>query len=246
MKNFFRSIQTYFPALHDVRFDLKFFKMKMTKTPHENDFNALKQFNPKEDQVLVDIGSNRGESICSMLLASNLSNKIVGFEPNKLVFDKLIRRFGKDKKVILHNVGLGSTKEKLNLFIPFYRNWMFDGLSSFNINEAREWLKTRLWNFKEVKLSIKEVPCQIETLDSYNLRPCFIKIDVQGFELEVLRGAKETITEYKPVLLIESITEEVIDFLKPIGYDFYSFENGSFKPGNGILNTFCSTKTTVL
>jgi len=41
------------------------------------------------------------------------------------------------------------------------------------------------------------------TLDSLNLTPDFIKIDVEGMEYDVLVGAKETIERYKPYILIE-------------------------------------------
>jgi len=242
MKNFFRSIQTFFPSLHDLRFSLKFCRMRVSKTPHENDFNALKLFNFDKDDVLVDVGSNRGEAIASILLAKNLSNKIIGFEPNGLIFEKLEAKFRKNDRVTVHNFGLGKKEEELKLFVPFYRKWMFDGLSSFNYDDAANWLRTRLWNYQEKKLTVKEVACKTKSMDSLNLKPAFVKIDVQGFELEVLEGGKSTIEKYKPILLIEAISEEVIAFLKPFGYEFYSYANGKLTQGKGKLNTFCIVK----
>ena len=239
MKNFFRSIQTFFPSLHDIRFSLKFFKMKLTNSPHESDFKALRLFNLSENQEIVDVGSNRGEAIASILLANNLTNKIIGFEPNGLVFEKLDAKFKGNKRVKLHNLGLGEKQEERKLFVPFYRKWMFDGLSSFHYDDAANWLKKRLWNYKEQNLTIKEIPCHIKSMDSLNLKPAFIKIDVQGFELEVLKGAQETLEQFKPILLIESVTDEIIALLKPFGYECYSFNNGKLTPGKGKLNTFC-------
>lgn len=52
-----------------------------------------------------------------------------------------------------------------------------------------------------------DYPIDIRTLDSYLLKPSFIKIDVQGFELNVLQGGRETILEHKPIILIELITK---------------------------------------
>ena len=49
------------------------------------------------------------------------------------------------------------------------------------------------------------------TLDSYNLSPSFIKIDVQGSELDVLIGGKDTIMTHKPTIIIEVIMNNVFD-----------------------------------
>lgn len=241
MKNFIRAIQTHFPALHDARFRWKFSISKLFKNPHEVDFKALTLFNPKPSDLFLDVGSNRGEAILSMLIAPNFQNKIIGFEPNSLIFNKLQDYYKGEGRVELHNIGLGSEKGNFDLFVPFYRRWMFDGLSSFKKSEATGWLATRLWNYNERKLSVKKVRCEVLTLDSFNYKPYFVKIDVQGFEIQVLKGAKNTIKKYEPILLIESIDEESKEFLKAFNYDFYNYHDGSLRKGEGELNTFCIT-----
>lgn len=241
MKKVLRSVQTFFPFLHDVRFSLKFLWTNLTRKPHEKDFEALRKFRPSEEQVFVDIGSNRGEAILSMLVASGQVTHIHGFEPNPEVFQKLKKYFRNNPKVELHNFGLGDKTQDFNLFIPYYRNWMFDGLSSFKYEAARDWLKGRLWKFDVKHLSIRELTCHIKTLDELSLTPYFIKIDVQGFELEVLKGAKQTLKNHTPILLIEDINEQITGFLEEFGYKFYYYEKGKFHRGTGVLNTFCFT-----
>ena len=241
MKKIFRSIQTLFPFLHDARFSLKMKLIGLTKNPHEEDFKALKIFQPKQGEVFVDIGSNRGEAISSMRATASSDIKIIGFEPNPLIFDKLKNQFKDDSQIEVYNCGLGNANASLSLFVPFYRKWMFDGLSSFKYNEAEDWLKTRLRGFDEKKLKIKEVACEIKQLDEFALTPYFIKIDVQGYELEALQGSEKTIRVHKPILLIESISKEVMSYLKDFGYTFYCFCNGKLTEGKGALNTFCIT-----
>ena len=186
MKNFLRAVQTNFPWLHDVRFQFKLNRSKRSGKPHEHDFYALNLFDIPQEKVFVDVGSNRGEGIQSTLVTMKGKNKIIGFEPNPLVFEKLANYFNGHQRIELYNCGLGANEQSNTLYVPFYRKWMFDGLSSFKKTEAADWLKTRLSGFKEKRLTIKEVRCDIKTMDSFNLNPGFVKIDVQGFELEVL------------------------------------------------------------
>lgn len=241
MKKVLRHIQTYFPFLQDIKFSLRFFIMKVFKIPHENDFKALKFITPEGGEIFVDIGANRGESIWSTLLMTKDHIQVVGFEPNKIVFDKLNQLVGTNKRVTIHNLGLSDNPVNLDLYIPFYGKWMFDGLSSFDREEAAVWLRTRMWNYKEKHLHIQKKNCELTTLDSFGFQPCFIKIDVQGFELQVLKGGENTLKMYRPVLLIEAITPEIKSYLSDLDYDFYTFDTNEMIKGTGYLNTFCMT-----
>jgi len=216
--------------------------MTLTKKPHDNDFYFIKSFRSDSQETYLDIGSNRGEAILSMLMMSNLDVKIIGFEPNPLIFNKLSKRYKRNKKITVHNFGLGDTNDEFVLYVPFYRKWMFDGLASFKYEAARDWLKSKLWRFNEKRLTIKNVKCETKRLDDLNLRPYFVKIDVQGFELEVLKGGIETIRVHTPILLIEAINEEQKDFLRDFGYEFHNFDKGELLEGEGRSNTFCITQ----
>jgi FkbM family methyltransferase len=239
MKKLFRSIQVFFPFLQDIKYKIKFTLMNTFKFVHEDDFKLMKWFEPNAKQVFIDIGSNRGEALTSMLLMNKSETKIIGFEPNFEVFKRLQNYISKRKNVNIHNLGLGNKNKESKLFIPFYRKWMFDGLASFNYECAKDWLTKRMFLYNEKKLTIKESKCKIKILDDYKLNPYFIKIDVQGLELEVLQGGINTLTRNLPILLIESLTKECVKYLSPLGYKFYCFNNDFLSEGIGDLNTFC-------
>lgn len=206
---------------------------------HEPDFKLMKWFSPSEDQVYVDVGSNRGEAITSMLIMNKTKTKIIGFEPNYETYKKLADYVANKQLVTVHNLGLGTQNSTSTLYVPFYRNWMFDGLASFNYKNAKDWLRNRMYGYNEALLTIKESNCTVKKLDDFDLKPYFIKIDVQGLELEVLQGARETLKKNMPLLLIESLNQECMDYLSPLGYQFYHFKSGVLYKGVGRLNTFC-------
>lgn len=244
MKKYFRAIQTLFPFLQDMRFNITSFFVKMTRTPYDKDFLALEKFKPTPDQVLIDVGADRGLTIISMLIFPHMQNKIVAFEPNTLVFKKLKNNFliKRTHRVDLHPYGLSDRNDQLSLYIPFYRKWMFDGLASLNYDSAKNWLTHRLWMFDQQKLSVKKISCEVRKLDDFNFNPYFVKIDVQGHEFQVLQGSENTIRKCQPIFLIECVNEQIIRFLKKFNYSFYRYSRGEFSEGLGELNTFCMTK----
>jgi FkbM family methyltransferase len=56
----------------------------------------------------------------------------------------------------------------------------------------------------------------MRTLDSFALSPKVIKIDVEGFEHRVLRGAAKTIKTYRPVILFEALCEAARQYCEDI------------------------------
>lgn len=244
MKEYLRSFQTLFPYLQDARFYLTSCIMKVVKHPYEKDFLLLEKFRPLHDQVLIDVGSNRGLAIIAMIMFPHMKNLIIGFEPNSLVFKKLKNNIfiRNNKRIVLYPCGLSNQNEVRPLYLPFYRKWMFDGLASLNFESASKWLVYRLWHFNQNKLKIEQVNCEVRKLDDFGYNPYFIKIDVQGHELQVLKGAENTLAKYRPILLIEAINEQIIQFLSRFDYSFYHFQKGTLFEGTGEINTFCLTE----
>ena len=84
--------------------------------------------------------------------------------------------------------------------------------------------------FDANKLKIEKITVEIKTLDSFQLKPEFIKIDVEGFEYQVLLGSEETIKKNRPILLIEGVAKDdnVHRQLQEWEYDSYKFDNNQF------------------
>lgn len=233
----FRSVQVYMPTLQDYRFGFQRTWRKALHRPHEEDFQILNLIPKSENNVFLDIGANRGDAIQSILMLRPDAH-VVAFEPNPLLIGKLRKLYGRDPRVDIQNFGLGNDTRTFFLHIPFYNNYMFDGLASFKEDNAKDWLKTRIFGYQSEKLRIKKVTCEITRLDAFSLKPYFVKIDVQGFEYEVLLGAERTIAESKPILLLETPGSGERDFLSQMRYQPFVFSRNKLTSGTHNYNVF--------
>lgn len=243
VKKLFRTLQTYFPYLQDTKYTLTRWRGNVLKRPFEQDFQALSLFPDLENALYLDVGANRGQSADAILMKTQHS-RIHMFEPNPLLYNKLVRYLGNNNRVCIHNFGLSDSNGEFELHVPFYRGYMFDGLASFDEENARTALDNRLFGYKQQHLVIKKITCKVKRLDELQLNPFFIKMDIQGHEFHALMGGSETIRTNEPVLLIEVPDSKITGYLHSLGYRPYAFSEGKFIPDtNGRINTFFMTES---
>lgn len=215
IKKAIRSLQVMFPWLLEGKFLFQRFYRRMAGMPFEGDFEILKYIDFDENKVCLDVGCNRGQSIDAIRLYKP-EVRILAFEPNVGLFEKLQAVFKNDKNISLYNFGLSDASGEFDLFVPVYKSWVFDGLASFSKGSAEGWLDgSTMYFYNEKNLSTMKMACSVRVLDDLQCAPCFIKIDVQGLERSVLKGGHKTIEKHMPVLLIETedCRQDVADFL---------------------------------
>jgi FkbM family methyltransferase len=237
---FFRTAQTHFPLFSEIKPWLQQQYGRYTNKPFEADFNALRLF-PAE-RLYIDVGANRGQSIAAIRMTAK-NPRIVSFDANPFLAEKLRIRFGKWDDVKIHFFGLGAIEGEFTLYIPKYRNYVFDGLASIDYDEAMSWLSNKtIYNFDQSKLTFKAIKCRLKTFDSFDLAPFFMKLDIQGYELSALQGAERTLINHAPILLTETPSEALCEYVNKFGYRPYFFYKKFFYPGNNFkLNLFFMT-----
>ena len=163
--------------------------------------------------IALDIGSNIG--LYSFLL-SFYFDKVYSFEP---IFEMCQRCHGIKKNIFINNVALGDKISQEMINIPIVNGKKVYGFSSINnvFQESHQQL------------------VQIKRLDDYSdiKNIGFIKIDTEGFEDKVIAGARKTITEYRPILMVEiekrhniESFQNISDIMRELNYiGFYLYEN---------------------
>jgi FkbM family methyltransferase len=191
----------------------------------EAEFSLLEDLIGDGKRVL-DIGANIG--LYSYVL-SNLCETVESFEPQPWAYNRL--KNYQIRNINCHNVGLSDTKGYLDLIIPIINGQEMDGLASFK-------------DFPGERNTIKVL---VNRVDDYNFDDVsFMKIDVEGYETEVIKGSLVTIEKSNPNLLVEieqrhltsSSIDEVFKFILDLGYQGYFVADGTI---NGI-DTFSFDK----
>ena len=197
---------------------------------HEQDFEAFKLFPLDSSKLFVDIGANVGMSALS-ILTINSQAKIVSFEPNPANYPYLDRLADKFANFQYLSVGLGAKTSNIAFYYPIYNNKPMTALGSCDRDKAEGWLnENTVYFFDANKLETEKITIEVKTLDSFELKPDYIKIDVEGFEHQVLLGAAQTINHHRPILLVEGVAQNdrVHQQLKQWKYQAYRFKDNIF------------------
>ena len=173
----------------------------------------------------LDIGVYKGVYSYEI---SKYAKTVHAFELNPIIFPFLNRNFYKIiNNIKLYNFGLSNQNNKTTLRIPI-RNKLakeenyeeFFEMGRATIHANNEFNEFRTFNVNVKKLDDMQFENSIS----------FIKIDAEGHEIEVIKGAIKTINKNKPILLVEiekrHSKKKVIDsinFINSLGYKSYYF-----------------------
>ena len=161
----------------------------------EDGFEVLKYITPTDSAlVALDIGANDGTSI-RMIRKFQKSARVIAFDP-------ITRPRFNLRNVDFKEYALSNTEEMFSLFTPIVHGKTLTQYSSFHSEKLGKQIEHDL-GLKVTDYGIVEKTVQAHTLDSLNLQPFFIKIDVEGAEKNVLEGSFATIDSHLPIILVE-------------------------------------------
>ena len=172
--------------------------------------------------VVLDVGSNIGEVLLNMAKV-NPDGKVYGFEPVQSTFEKLSKNLSLNlfQNVEISRLALSDKNETL-----YYQEK--DGHSGGTMM-SKENGKNQMQFIEALTLDEFVKTRGIEKID-------FIKVDIEGFEMNFVNGAVETLKNFKPTLFMEvdqpklkrqnTSADELLEKLNSLGYKIYYAETG--------------------
>lgn len=170
--------------------------------------------------VVIDAGANDGRTI--LRIQERLSSpRIFAFEPVSATYETLVRRTAHLDNVSCFQLALGAVPGRETIFLTD-----IDAMNSF----SPDWATTV--GTEEVKVATVDGFMEEQGIDFVH----FLKVDVEGHDLEVLKGAKQALSSSRIAIVQVEVgvdqldrdqpsLEQIRSYLAPMGYYLYGIYN---------------------
>jgi FkbM family methyltransferase len=224
-----RSIQK---SCHSLGLEVK--RLSIRSNPYVQILKALNHFNI---DTVFDIGANTGQ-FASEIRSFGYTGKIVSFEPLSDAYQELVSMASRDAKWLVHErgaIGDFNGEIKINVAGNSTSSSVLPMLDS-HISAAEKSAYVRTENAPIYCLDFLSPAYLLEK------NSLFVKIDVQGFEWQVLDGAKETLKKACGVLCELSLISlyknqhlwfDMLHRFEAEGFTLWSIQPGFADPRNG-------------
>lgn len=164
----------------------------------------------KPGDTVVEVGANIGTHTVMMAKKVGFGGKVFAFEPQRIVYQALCANIALNslRNVYAFNKAVGAKEG--HVYIP-----------------SMDYESTNNFGGVSVKENIQGEKIQLVKLDDFlEIDSCkLIKIDVEGMEIDVLKGAVNIISKFSPILYLENDrvekSKELIEYLWSLDYELY-------------------------
>lgn len=173
-----------------------------------------------QGEFVVEVGANIGAHTVVLSRLVGRNGEVHAFEPQRIVFQTLCGNLALNQctNVRAWQAAVGS--EVATILVPALdpsTRANFGGVSMHSVDSGE--------------------PVQLITLDSFDLPAChFLKVDVEGMEVDVVKGARRTIESYRPLMYLENDraerSEELLSLVLGMDYSVYWHMPRLFNPAN--------------
>lgn len=169
----------------------------------------------KDEDIVLDVGANIG---CTSLLFGQLGKRVFSFEPSPSTFSLLCANLANGEMHNVTPVNLGLGRENSTLQLTFSSDNRAGGFVSNQI------VASAGHQIEDISIVAGDKWLNEAKID----RVDFIKIDVEGFEKNVIEGLSETLTTSKPIVVLELNHWCLNAFQRTSVPDFFDFLRSRF------------------
>jgi FkbM family methyltransferase len=168
----------------------------LTRQHHRELIPILRPLVP-QDGVIFDVGAHAGQ-MAKLFAEMAPQGRVYAFEPGAYalaILRPMVRMKGR-RCISIHPIAFGAKPGALTLSTPIKRS----GSMGFGLSHLGEGGEGQVFKHEVAVETIDRFVAQegIERLD-------FIKADIEGWEMQMLLGAKETLSRLRPAVLVEAV-----------------------------------------
>ncbi len=195
------------------------------RRPDEPDLLFLARLPQRDDELVLDIGANGGQSAVALGYIRPRA-RIISFEPLAPLWSELARvKLLLGRRFQFRRYGLGNEAGSFQLFVPISGELAMTTRASISHEAAAA-------NCRELEIAvglatrIDTVEIEVRRGDEELCIPLAIKIDVEGAEFQVLQGLRQTIVQHRPAVLLEKSGsfDDCAGFFRELGFDILTGE----------------------
>jgi FkbM family methyltransferase len=207
------------------------YKISNLKYTYDSELNLMKSLNFFRAKSIIDVGANEGQFVLR-LLKNNFKGNVISFEPITDAYTKLLINAERNKKkiswAVFEKCGLGSKDFFQDIFISQHS----ESSSILKILPKHTYLKPLSKTISIEKIKIKKLDSFYDDIKKLD-KNIFLKIDTQGYELEVLKGAEKTLKLITALIVEVSLVQlyedqppwlDIVNFLKERNFIVWSVD----------------------
>lgn len=200
-------------------------RARANKYKNKHDRGGIAYINSlvKQGQTVLDIGAHKAGYLYFLQKQVGKDGRVFAFEPQLELYHylKMIKDLFKWDNVTIEHLALSDNSGQVTLYIP-----------TNNVSKGSSPGATIVEGKEHAEFSTIQT-VSTESLDAYckrhDIKPSFLKIDVEGNELKIFQGGVNILKEYKPKILVEIEARHVgeekalqtFQFMELLGYKGY-------------------------
>ena len=218
---------------------LKIFNLKLFKIVDEfnNSFRLVLAFKEKKINYIFDVGANEGQFV-DEIRHYGYNGQILSFEPYIDAHKKILENSKKDENWQIYKpIALGNKEAQNKIYIS--KNSVSSSILKIKDEHINNAPDSKL--ISEQPIEEKKLEDIFNDFDLKN-KNLFLKIDTQGYEFQILKGAEKILKEFKGIFVEVSLVElyedqknwlEIVEFIQSHGFKLWSVDRGFTNKKNG-------------